>query len=191
MWINYAAGQSPQEFGKFLHQGAINESSTQTQVRLFLSKVSFFLIRSCHLQHPNVIETIQTLVQCTAGEAERLARDPVLLPHFNDSVLIILVLLVENANHYECLKSCLTNYLHVVQVSVFVLQTGAICNQTHEKITQGMWGYHAKEDPLTPAHALKAHTLPLASDPFLNLLPLIFIQAITIRIRVEIIKIPM
>ncbi|XP_001658569.2 uncharacterized protein LOC5569484 [Aedes aegypti] len=94
VWINYAAGQSPQEFGKFLHQGAINESSTQTQVRLFLSK---------------------TLVQCTAGEAERLARDPVLLPHFNDSVLIILVLLVENANHYECLKSCLTNYLHVVQ----------------------------------------------------------------------------
>ncbi|KXJ84205.1 hypothetical protein RP20_CCG016400 [Aedes albopictus] len=57
----------------------------------------------------------RTLVQCTAGEAERLGRDPVLLPHLNDSVLIILVLLVENPNHYECLKSCLTNYLHVVQ----------------------------------------------------------------------------
>ncbi|XP_062700483.1 uncharacterized protein LOC134283992 [Aedes albopictus] len=94
VWVNYSAGESPQEFGKFLHQGAITESSSQTQVRLFLSK---------------------TLVQCTAGEAERLGRDPVLLPHLNDSVLIILVLLVENPNHYECLKSCLTNYLHVVQ----------------------------------------------------------------------------
>ncbi|XP_062539163.1 uncharacterized protein LOC134207466 [Armigeres subalbatus] len=94
VWINYAAGQTPQEFGKFLHQGAISEASTQTQVRLFLSK---------------------TLVQCTAGEAERLARDPVLLPHMNDSVLIIMVLLVDNVNHYECLKTCLTNYLHVVQ----------------------------------------------------------------------------
>lgn len=94
VWVNYAAGESPQEFGQFLYQGTINESSSQTQVRLFLSK---------------------TLVQCTAGEAERLARDPVLLPHINDSVLIILVLLVENVNHYECLKSCLVNYLHVVQ----------------------------------------------------------------------------
>ncbi|XP_038122836.1 uncharacterized protein LOC6041752 [Culex quinquefasciatus] len=83
-----------QEFGKFLYRDELNESTPKAQVRLFLSK---------------------TLVQCTTAEAEKLARDPLLLPHFGDAVLIVLVLLTEQQHHYECLKNCLASYLHVVQ----------------------------------------------------------------------------
>uniref|UniRef100_A0A1Q3EZ46 Uncharacterized protein n=1 Tax=Culex tarsalis TaxID=7177 RepID=A0A1Q3EZ46_CULTA len=83
-----------QEFGKFLYRDELNEGTPKTQIRLFLSK---------------------TLVQCTTAEAEKLARDPLLLPHFGDAVLIVLVLLTEQQHHYECLKNCLASYLHVVQ----------------------------------------------------------------------------
>lgn len=83
-----------QELGKFLYGEELSNSTPKVQVRLFLSK---------------------TLVQCTTAEAEKLARDPLLLPHFGDAVLIVLVLLTEQEHHYECLKNCLASYLHVVQ----------------------------------------------------------------------------
>lgn len=93
-FVDLSAGKSVQDFAKFLYQSDIDENTPKVHVRLFLSK---------------------TLVQCTSTEAERLARDPLLLPHISDAVLIILVLLTEQERHYECLKSCLSNYLHVVQ----------------------------------------------------------------------------
>ncbi|XP_058835316.1 uncharacterized protein LOC131692344 [Topomyia yanbarensis] len=93
-FVDLSAGKTVQEFAKFLYQGDIDENTPKIHVRLFLSK---------------------TLVQCTNAEADKLARDPLLLPHISDAVLIILVLLTEQERHYECLKNCLSNYLHVVQ----------------------------------------------------------------------------
>lgn len=107
-----------QEFGKFLYRDELNESTPKAQVRLFLSKVrwtlSFFCITSLIICLS--LSLFKTLVQCTTAEAEKLARDPLLLPHFGDAVLIVLVLLTEQQHHYECLKNCLASYLHVVQV---------------------------------------------------------------------------
>ncbi|XP_053697011.1 uncharacterized protein LOC128744203 [Sabethes cyaneus] len=93
-FADLSAGKTVQDFAKFLYQGDIDENTPKVHVRLFLSK---------------------TLVQCTSAEAERLARDPLLLPHISDAVLIILVLLTEQERHYECLKSCLSNYLNIIQ----------------------------------------------------------------------------
>ncbi|XP_058444893.1 uncharacterized protein LOC131426291 [Malaya genurostris] len=93
-FVDVSAGKTVQDFAKFLYQGDIDENTPKVHVRLFLSK---------------------TLVQCTNAEADKLARDPLLLPHISDAVLIILVLLTEQERHYECLKNCLFNYLHIVQ----------------------------------------------------------------------------
>ncbi|XP_055610501.1 uncharacterized protein LOC129757334 [Uranotaenia lowii] len=82
-----------EEMAKFMNPD-LNEETPKQQLRLFLSK---------------------TLVQCTTLESEKLARNELLQTHFSDAIMIILVLLEKQEHHYECLKSCLSNYLHVVQ----------------------------------------------------------------------------